>query len=262
MFDTNYDFPVAKKNIQVCGGRTIPNLNAIVREDTGEVMTTVTDRYKISTHTDVVNTFEEALDASGSDFKRRNIVTRLPKNGARMFRKYSFPDIKVTLDEKDHVTGKPDEINMTLELRNSYDGTIGIGYQCGAFRWVCSNGLFSGEMFSQLAKKHTLSFEIDDMVAQFQEAPRVLERNVEIWNGWKDIEIPVMDAKDFIAQTKTPEKFQEQVLKQYELEEMTKFGLYQAVTNVITHTTKARNENDTRANQVKLEEQFTPLFFN
>lgn len=205
--------------------------------------------------------FEEALDASGENFKNRDVITRLPKNGARMFRKYSFPDIKVTLDEVDHITGKPDEINMTLELRNSYDGTLSVGYQAGAFRWVCSNGQFSGEMFSQLSKKHVQSLEIDDMVQQFQDSPRMLERSIEIWSGWKGIEIPVMEATEFLKQSKTPEKFQQAVLTQYEKEEQNKYGLYNSVTNIITHSTKARNDNDTRANQVKLEEIFTPMFY-
>jgi len=126
----NYNFEVAEKRVQVAGGKSIPNLKAIVRLDNNAILSTVTNRYKIVTHNEVVEKFEEALDSLGSSFKNREIRTSLPKNGVRMFRSYKFPEIRMAVQNGD-------EYDLTLELRNSYDGWAKVGYEFGAFRLIC-----------------------------------------------------------------------------------------------------------------------------
>lgn len=257
----DYNFEVEKKAVQVCGGQKIPNINAIIRKDTGQVLSTVSNRYQLFTHNEVVESFESALDISGNEFKNRRVDTFLPSNGAKMFRKYTFPDIRINIG-KDYVTKKDDEVELTLELRNSYDGSLRIGFTYGAYRLVCSNGLVIGQLFSSLTKKHYQSLQLNDIVNEFQNCPDILKRQASLWESWKEIPMTFNEASGIFENIYAPKKTKDRILERFEIEEPTKYGLYQAVTWDITHNTKARNPMNIRSNQVFMEDNFSKVFYN
>ena len=87
----------------------------IVREDTGKVLSCMTDNYK------------------------------LVKNETMM--KWTFPDNKVKMS-------KNDEMIPEINIVNSYDGTVGLNILGGAFRIICSNGLVIGFIASKYTNKH------------------------------------------------------------------------------------------------------------
>lgn len=257
--DRIFDFEVKPKSMQVCGGPKVPNMNAIMRMDTEEVLAVVSDRYNIVKHADVVDYFEGALNSIGGNFLNREIVTHLPFNGARMHRVYTFPDISFEMGN-DHVTGDVDIINLTLELMNSYDGTTKVGFKYGAYRLVCTNGLIVGERFRTLMKKHFSSFDIYEIVDQVAEAFEVFERNTEIWKEWRNT--PILDAENFLEKSKAPKKVIKAILERYTLEEQNKWGLFQATTYVISHDIVPRkHKENVRINQLKIEDGFTPVFY-
>ena len=258
-----YNFPVTEKNVQVSGGKNIPGIKVIVKEEDGTVLSKkpVSSKYKVVTHMEVVEGFEEALGRLGKEFANPEITTVLPFDGARMHRKYKFPNIHVNFG-KDAVTGKKDDVYLCMELQNSYDGVSKVGYNYGAFRKVCENGLMVHEKFQEIMKKHFASINVSELAEGLKSSVEVFQDNATKWTEWKGLEIPVMEAQAFLKKSQAPEKVQQRILERYDIEEHTKFGLFQAITWDITHNVKARkNEANTRLNQMKLEDVFAKLLY-
>ena len=79
----NIQFPTELKPIQVAGGRRIPDRQAVVRQDTGEVLGIVGPNYQMIRHIDVVDQFQriDKLELKEVHSCRR---------GAIMFAKFDF----------------------------------------------------------------------------------------------------------------------------------------------------------------------------
>ena len=102
----------------------------IVREDTENIISCVTDKYKMITNQQVIDAASPILNEIGATLTEEKSFA----NGARSNWTWKIPDIKVKIDNKDYV-------NPTLTLRNSYDGSVQLHILAGAFRLVCSNEL-------------------------------------------------------------------------------------------------------------------------
>jgi len=256
-----YDFEIEKRNVQVAGSGLIPNLKAIVRKDNNNILATVSDRYQIVTHSQVVDQFEVALNSLGGSFKNRNIVTTLPYNGAKMLRKYTFPDIRINIG-KDKITGKDDEFDLTLELRNSYDGSMRVGYSFGAYRLLCLNGMFIGSKFVEMMSKHFSSIDVDNMTQNLKNCPEILEMQLDKWEQWKSTSMTEEEVENDLSKINIPKKYIRMMIERFKKEESTKYGFYNATTNIITHSIKARkDEANTRWNQLNFENEISKLFY-
>jgi hypothetical protein len=138
------DFPVSLVPVE-CGTngmqRTIPHRLAVVREDTGDALAVVSDRYTLVRHQTILDAVDAALTPLDvGPVPRGRYVDR---GGARMRAIYKFPALA-------QVVARGDEICPCLQVRNTYDGTSRIGLHIGAFRFVCTNlavgggGVFAG----------------------------------------------------------------------------------------------------------------------
>lgn len=58
----------------------------------------------------------------------------------------------------------PDMIDERLLVQNSYDKTKAFSFMYGAFRYVCSNGLYSGQAIIAFRQKHVGDIPVDRMV--------------------------------------------------------------------------------------------------
>ena len=117
----------------------------IIREDTGDVISCVTDKYKMVTNQQVIDAAKPVIKDIGAVLTEEKTFA----NGARSNWTWKVPDIKVKIDNKDYV-------NPTLTLRNSYDGSVQLHILAGAFRLVCSNGLVIGTTISNKVNKHSI----------------------------------------------------------------------------------------------------------
>jgi len=117
----------------------------IVRKDKGDVISCVTDKYKMVTNQQVIDAASPVLKEIGAVLTEEKSFA----NGARSTWTWKVPDIKVKIDNKDYV-------NPTLTLRNSYDGSVQLHILAGAFRLVCSNGLVIGTTISNKVNKHSI----------------------------------------------------------------------------------------------------------
>tara|TARA_R100000742_G_C4271278_1_gene90160 strand:- start:319 stop:1083 length:765 start_codon:yes stop_codon:yes gene_type:complete len=121
----------------------------IMRKDTDEILSCVTDKYKMVTNKDVIGTAEPVLKEIGAKLTECETFT----NGARASWTWKIPDVKVKVD-------KGDEVNPQITIKNSYDGSVGLHILAGAFRLVCSNGLVIGNTISNKVNKHSI-YNID-----------------------------------------------------------------------------------------------------
>ena len=117
----------------------------IVRKDTGNVLSCVTDKYKVVQNQSIIEAAEPVLKETGAILTEAESFS----NGARSTWTWKIPDIKVKIDKKDH-------INPTITLKNSYDGSVQLHILAGAFRLICSNGLVVGTTISNKVNKHSV----------------------------------------------------------------------------------------------------------
>lgn len=117
----------------------------IVREDTGDVLSCVTNTYKVVQNYSVIEAAEPILKETGAVLTEAESFS----NGARSIWTWKIPDIKVKVDKKDFV-------NPTITIKNSYDGSVQLHILAGAFRLVCSNGLVIGTTISNKVNKHSI----------------------------------------------------------------------------------------------------------
>ena len=128
----------------------------IVREDTNNVISCVTDKYRMVTNHQVIEAAEPVLKDIGAVLTEEKTFA----NGARSTWTWKIPDIKVKVDNKDYV-------NPTLTLRNSYDGSVQLHILAGAFRLLCSNGLIIGTILSNKVNKHSIyNLNLDKMLVK------------------------------------------------------------------------------------------------
>ena len=105
--------------------------------------------YQLVTHEDAINFIAQSLN----DLNIANDVSdiQLSNNGARLFYKITFPDYKFNAAEEISNTAmdgdeNKDELVPTITLVNSYDRSLPFALKYGAFRFVCSNGMYIGKV--------------------------------------------------------------------------------------------------------------------
>ena len=81
----------------------------IIREDTGDVISCVTDKYKMVTNQQVIDAAKPVIKDIGAVLTEEKTFA----NGARSVWTWKIPDVKVKIDNKDY-------INPTLTLKNKH----------------------------------------------------------------------------------------------------------------------------------------------
>jgi len=130
----------------------------IVREDTGEVLSCMTDEYRMVRNEEVVSKTEKILKKTKAQLQE----VKMFGNGARTKWTYRFPNQKVKV-------AKDDYVNPEIIINNSYDGTSAVGVLGGAFRLVCSNGLVIGFLLGQTKNVHSIHNNNLDKIEEFIE---------------------------------------------------------------------------------------------
>jgi len=126
----------------------------IVREDTNDILSCVTNSYKLVTNKEIMQKASPILKKKGAHLEEMRIFG----NGARTKYKYRFPDTKVEISAGDHV-------NPEIIINNSYDGSTEVSAMGGAFRLLCSNGLVIGYSIGKEGSRHTVWNKKDEIEA-------------------------------------------------------------------------------------------------
>ena len=117
----------------------------IVREDTGQVLSCMTDEYKLVPNSQIVKAAEPILKQHKAELREAVSLG----DGQRTVWKWSLPNTKFEVS-------KGDEMNAEVIIKNSYDGSLQVHILSGAFRLVCSNGMIIGNVVEKHNYKHNI----------------------------------------------------------------------------------------------------------
>ncbi len=139
-------FPVEKVRLE--GERF-----GIMNRQTGRVISEVSNRYTLVPNEKVFRPFVEKF---GID----SLKVFLTYGGA----KYYYAAFNTGRQFDLGLPGAPDLIDERLIVQNSYNKTKAFSFMFGAFRHVCTNGLYSGQAVIAYKKIHVGEIPVDEMV--------------------------------------------------------------------------------------------------
>ena len=174
------DFPIALKPVYYAADGTfaaVPRRLAVVREDTGQPIAVVSDRYALIPHRRILDAVEEAIKPLDLGPVPRGIY--VDRQGARMRAIFKFPALAQPVLQGD-------DICPCLKIQNTYDGTARIAIHIGAFRFVCTNlavgggGVFAGGFMSI----HAGEIPLEKIAEQAGTYLAGFEKVVEMYRCW------------------------------------------------------------------------------
>lgn len=176
------DFPVTTRPVfygESYRVHRVPDRRAVVRKDTGEPLSVVSDQYTLVEHGRLLDVAEDAIEALGLGPVPRGIY--LDRDGARMRAVYKFEDLArpVLLD---------DPVCPCVKLRNSYDRSLRAAVHIGAFRFVCTNlavgggGVFAGGFVSL----HRGEIPVDQVAEQLNEYLAEFDQIARLYRHWAE----------------------------------------------------------------------------
>lgn len=160
----------------------IPTRRAIVRQDTGEAIAVVSERYTLVPHVRILDVVEEAINPLDLGPVPRGIY--VDRKGARMRALYKFPSLA------DTVVGT-DEICPCIQVRNTYDGSERISMQIGAFRFVCTNLAMGGggAFASGFVSIHAGEIPVEEMAGRLSDYLTRFDAIASLYRTWAEMPI-------------------------------------------------------------------------
>lgn len=250
--ENRYDFEVVEKRLKTEDGVIVPS-KAIVRADTNEVLSVMSNEYKVIRHSEVLNQFEKSL---GDELSNRKVT--LCKNGAILFARYETPKIESIEVKKDDI------VKFGVEAFNSYDGSLPVGFVFTALRLVCTNGMTIPKSIARISVRHIGNPDITNIREDFAKRLPLYLKTANKWREWADITPEEVVVDKFFKEMfgKRHQKAFAELYKQSE--DKTLWGLYNMFTRYSTHDIKVRknNEQNKRLAQWNFEQKVINRMYN
>jgi len=228
------DFPVTLQPVfhdGPDGRKLIPARRAIVREDTGQAIAVVSDRYALVPHATIIGAVEQAIQPLDVGPVPRGIY--VDRHGARMRAIFKFPSLTSP------VLGR-DEICPCLQVRNTYDGSARIAVHIGAFRFVCTNlavgggGVFAGGFVSI----HAGEIPIEKMAGQLADYLTRFGSIVRLYRQWSEQRFN-SEALVSVLKQSLKGRFAELHAEMLNSAPATVFDVYNRLTHHATHSMRS-----------------------
>jgi len=251
--DSRYDFQVIERELKTDDGVIIPNHKAIIREDTGNVLSVMGKDYAVVRHSDVIDQFEKALP---SEIQNRKVS--LCKGGAVLFAKYETPKID------DIEVKKGDIVKFGIEIFNSYDGSLPVGFVFTALRLVCTNGMVIPKSIARISVRHRGNPELTNIRESFTKRIPLYLKMAQNWREWTQVTPDNNRVIDFFK-TSFGKRYEKTFANLYNSsEDKTLWGLYNVLTKYCTHDIKVRKNNteNKRLTQWNFEQKTLNRFYN
>ena len=116
----------------------------IVREDNGDVLSCVTNDYKLVTNQEVMDKALPIIEKNKGTLDEVKTFSQ----GARTNWTFRFHKNPIKIDGEN--------IYPQMNIKNSYDGSTQVNVLGGAFRLVCSNGLVVGRILGKKSERHSI----------------------------------------------------------------------------------------------------------
>jgi len=213
--------------------------DVLVNVETSQPVGIVGKDYKIITNDEVNSLFGEAF----SQYKVKETMDFMKKGGETWVRRIVFED-----DELSFEVTKGDVSHIMLEIFNSFNGTTRVGYSLSLFRSICANGMvFGRKNLFGLGFTHVRD-NLDTIRSTFEIGSKSIgETIIPVWQKWTKIPHTMKDMETFVDSRDyvNNDKMKERILVKYEevmnreKHDETRFGAFNAVTEILTHETKS-----------------------
>jgi hypothetical protein len=224
------DFPVTLAPVLYDAGGTLSTADkrlAVVRQDTGQLLSIVSDRYRLVTHQEILSAVHAATANLDVGPVPRGVY--VDRGGARMRAIFKFPALAET------VSGT-DSICPCVKIANTYDATSRVSIQIGAFRFVCTNlavgggGIFAGGFMAI----HAGEIELGRVAAQLEDFLTRFETIVAGYRFWTN---SIFDWERLGAVLDTlPVRTRFRIANAVRMSRVfTVYSAYNAATNYATH---------------------------
>uniref|UniRef100_A0A6M3KNE2 DUF932 domain-containing protein n=1 Tax=viral metagenome TaxID=1070528 RepID=A0A6M3KNE2_9ZZZZ len=134
--------------------------------------------YKILPHEIALLKVEESLQEIHNEYGKAEVTPKIFQNGGRMTININFPEV----DFK--VGPRKDQLNPSLEVRNSYDMSWEFEIAFKARQKVCTNGLYAMKRLQRIGRKHRKSLDIPRVVKSISEYMGKFSEQIGMWNDW------------------------------------------------------------------------------
>jgi len=220
-------FPVALENIFTHDGIPIPRVKSVVRQDSRDPLSVVSDRYRLITHGQAESRVKPFTDALGV----AKITRFLEKNGARLISRYTYADQTVT------IPAVGDIVALEVNVINSYDSHLPLKYTLGARVLRCSNGMtvIGGEF--EFSWKHT-GEEQEIILPDPVKVLAHFKKAGDTWDLWARTELKYEDRLKVMSSIVAMKVLTETQIKKWESnfeQAKTVWTLYDSFTYIITH---------------------------
>jgi hypothetical protein len=165
--------------------------------------------------------------------------------------------------EKQHI-GHDDNVNLSINLWDSYDGSCALIVKAGCYRYKCSNMMLIGETISGVHKKHVGELVEDEIFAGVVtaiESWKIERDNFELWN---DTPISEGDAYKSLLKFTDKQTIQDRLFAEFRKESgygaATVWDFVNTLTAWATHT-KARKGTEGNSLNARKDRQLAVLKF-
>lgn len=248
----------------------VENKRAIIKQETGELVSVVGKNYGIVSNSEVFGQFDEALAESGIDLTGAYKRVTECSGGAQTILGYSFPAYSVEVTNR----CRGDVVRLAVTARNSYDGTTPFTARFTQDRLVCKNSMVSCTDISYYHGRHTKNLVIEHAVQTIKESIHMFLENAETYKLWADTPVRDRDARKMFERLcvkqgyksefneKAVEEHFNQWLKESAVLGKNRWALFNTLTFWSTHakvTAKSEAQNNQRLLQIKREEKVLAL---
>ena len=251
------------------GGESVavPNRKAIIRSDTGAVISTVGHKYNVIQNDSMFSSLDQSIIESGIDttgaYKRVSIAS----GGAKAILGYSFPAYEEKITNRD----VGDVVRLTLLAINSYDASSPFLTDFREERLACKNSMVSPLTVAAFRGRHTQNLEIEHAVEKIKRSIDVFCTKADLYKRWANENISIDFALRCFSKlsvmkghtTKVNEKTLNEYLEQFNKETQVlghnKWALYNTLTHISTHAMIRKNKNGQPENRKNQDQESAPL---
>ena len=245
------DFPVDEINIKTANEIKIATKKAIVRTDNNVILGVVGNSYKLIPHQQVIDHIEKALP---DELMEKHIT--LCRSGAVMFAKYETRRIKQAEIKKGDI------VRFGLEVFNSYDGSMPVGFRFVAMRLACLNGITIPQSIARLSVKHVGSANFSSIQRDFNKRLPLLMRTADKWQSWSRINPTEKKINNFLKKN-TGARLRKIFSEDYQASrDKTVWELFNIITQYATHRIRVKNPENTRLAQLNFDRTITDNFYH
>lgn len=236
-------------------GEILKKRVATVDEKSGQILGTVSRRYKLVNNNEIYRIMSEMSDSVGLKLDKIFVVKY---KRATIFR-YNLSDDRQVVIENSQTEN--DRINFGFEVFNSFDSALG-GSRIQAFanRLVCTNGLTIPQSVGKFSFRELGDFTSTSLKDRLLDRIEPIMETANIWNKWTQITPSSNRITEFLVEN-FPKKTGRMLVDEYNgLQDKSVYGLMGLLTYYNSHQVTSRIPEDLRMKQYTIDRVINKLY--